>query len=195
MSSLSGKCVLVTGGARSGKSEFAEQYVAASGKKIIYIATAMVYDEEMRRRVALHQKRRPSNWQTIEAPLLPERAVLKAVNEADAVLFDCITLYLTNLMFAEDTPKNVEERQQYILEKIDQLADAAAKGPAIVVFVTNEVGLSIVPENALAREYRDLAGLVNQRLAARMQEVYLVVAGLGVELKKIAVAASAAAAK
>jgi adenosylcobinamide kinase/adenosylcobinamide-phosphate guanylyltransferase len=189
---LGGKCVLVTGGARSGKSEFAEQYAEAAGKSIIYIATAQVYDEEMRRRVALHQQRRPANWQTIEAPMAAEQAMRTAVGQADVVLFDCLTLYLTNLLFAEDTPQEVGERQQYILTQLDKLLDSACQGQATVVFVTNEVGLSIVPENALAREYRDLAGLVNQRVAARMNEVYLVVCGLGVELKKMSVAAAEA---
>ncbi|MCE5287418.1 MAG: bifunctional adenosylcobinamide kinase/adenosylcobinamide-phosphate guanylyltransferase [Pelosinus sp.] len=189
---MGGKCVLVTGGARSGKSEFAEQYVEAAGKKIIYIATAQVYDEEMRRRVTIHQERRPANWQTVEAPQAADLVMREAVETADAVLFDCLSMYLTNLVFAENTPQEVGKRQSYILEEMDRLLDAACQGKATVVFVTNEVGLSIVPENALAREFRDLAGLVNQRFARRMQEVYLVVAGLGVELKKLSVTASAA---
>lgn len=190
---LQGKCVLVTGGARSGKSEFAEKYVEAASKKVIYIATAQVYDEEMRRRVAIHQERRPVNWQTVEAPVAADLAMRKAVQEADAVLFDCLSLYLTNLMFAEDAPQEVGERQKYVLNKMEKLLDAASQGRATVVFVTNEVGLSIVPENALAREYRDLAGLINQQFAARMQEVYLVVCGMGIEIKKLSVAAGAAA--
>lgn len=190
---MAGKCVLVTGGARSGKSEFAEEYVESAGNKIIYIATAEVYDEEMRRRVATHKLRRPPNWETVEAPLRAHEAMRKAAKTADAVLFDCVTMYLTNLMFQKETPKDAGERQNYILAQIDELIDAASKGSATVVFVTNEVGLSIVPDNVVAREFRDLTGLINQRLALKCEEAYLVVCGLGIELKKLAVAAKTAA--
>jgi adenosylcobinamide kinase/adenosylcobinamide-phosphate guanylyltransferase len=185
--------VLVTGGARSGKSEFAEKYVEAAGHKIIYMATAKAYDDEMRRRIAVHQARRPANWQTVEAPLAADDKMRKAADQADVVLFDCLSMYLSNLMFTEGVPLDIGQRQKYILEQTDKLLQAACQGKATVVFVTNEVGLSIVPENALAREYRDIAGLVNQQFAACVEEVYLVVSGLGVELKKLAVAPTAAA--
>lgn len=187
-----GKCVLITGGARSGKSEFAEKYIEAAGQKIVYIATAKAYDDEMRRRIAIHRARRPANWQTVESASAAEDAMHTAVLNADAVLFDCLTMYLSNLMFAEGVPEEAGERQAFILMEMGKVLDAACQGNATVVFVTNEVGLSIVPENALAREYRDLAGLVNQEFAARAEEVYLVVSGLGVELKKLAVSAQEA---
>lgn len=184
---MAGKIVLVTGGARSGKSVFAEQYVSAAGVTVAYIATAQIYDDEMKRRVALHRRRRPENWQTFEAPYDADQAMLQAIDQAEAVLFDCLTLYTSNLLLAPDAPMSAEERYQYVTGKIDKLIDSACAGNATIVFVTNEVGMGIVPEHALAREYRDIAGLVNQKMAAVAAEVYLVVSGLAVDVKKLAV--------
>lgn len=183
---MAGKIVLVTGGARSGKSTFAEEYAAKSGRKVAYIATAQIYDDEMRERVNLHQSRRPASWKTFEAPYRADEAMLKAVQAAEMVLFDCLTLYTSNLLLAPAAPQNREERRQVVLDNIDKLLASARQGECDVIFVTNEVGLGIVPDNALAREYRDVAGLVNQKVAANADEVYVVVCGLAVELKKIA---------
>ena len=187
---MAGKIVLVTGGARSGKSVFAEQYVAEAGGAVAYIATAQVYDQEMERRVTLHRKRRPENWQTVEAPYAAEEALVLANGQVKAVLFDCLTLYTSNLLLAQNAPETAEGRYQYVIEAIGKLLTAARLMEATVVFVTNEVGMGIVPDNALAREYRDVAGLVNQKVAACADEVYLVISGLAVEIKKIAVNAS-----
>ncbi len=184
---MSGKIVLVTGGARSGKSMFAERYVAQGGRKVAYIATAQIYDEEMKERVQLHKSRRPANWVTFEAPYHADVALAQAVQSAEAVLFDCLTLYTSNLLLAEDAPTDREGRYQTIVAAIDKLLTSAKQGDADVVFVSNEVGTGIVPDNALAREYRDVAGLVNQKIAKCADEVYLVVSGLAVELKKIAI--------
>ncbi|SDE84793.1 bifunctional adenosylcobinamide kinase/adenosylcobinamide-phosphate guanylyltransferase [Sporomusa acidovorans] len=181
---MAGKIVLVTGGARSGKSTFAEEYAAKNGLRVAYIATAQIYDDEMRERVNLHQSRRPANWKTFEAPYRADEAMRQAVREADIVLFDCLTLYTSNLLLAPDAPQNREERRQVVLGSMDKLLASAKEGDGDVIFVTNEVGLGIVPDNALAREYRDIAGLVNQKVAANADEVYLVVCGLAVELKK-----------
>lgn len=184
---MAGKIVLVTGGARSGKSTFAERYAAQGKRTVAYIATAQIYDDEMKERVNIHQSRRPANWSTFEAPYKAEQAMAQAVQEADAVLFDCLTLYTSNLLLAPDAPVNREERRQAVLSAIDTLLSSAKQDRADVIFVTNEVGSGIVPDNALAREYRDIAGLVNQKVAGAADEVYLVVSGLAVELKKIAV--------
>ncbi|HMM20312.1 MAG TPA: bifunctional adenosylcobinamide kinase/adenosylcobinamide-phosphate guanylyltransferase [Selenomonadales bacterium] len=185
---MSGKIVLVTGGARSGKSAFAEGHVARLGERIAYIATAQIYDDEMKARVDLHRRRRPAGWETYEAPYGAEAVLARVAPEADAVLFDCLTLYTSNLLLAADAPATPEERLIFIRSKITLLIEAARSGRATVVFVTNEVGMGIVPDNALAREYRDAAGLVNQQVAAAAGEVYLVVSGLAVELKKLAAA-------
>lgn len=184
---MSGKMILVTGGARSGKSTFAEQYATAHGKLIAYIATAQIYDDEMQMRVTLHRERRPAEWSTYEAPYADEMTIKQAASHADVVLFDCLTLYTTNLLLAEATPKLRNERQSYILTKIDRLLHAACSSHSTIIFVTNEVGLGIVPDNALAREYRDIAGWVNQKAAALADEVYLVVSGLPIEIKKMGV--------
>jgi adenosylcobinamide kinase/adenosylcobinamide-phosphate guanylyltransferase len=184
---MSGKIVLVTGGAKSGKSALAERYVTSLGVRVAYIATAQVGDEEMAERVRVHQDRRPNQWLTLEAPYDAERAMRDAALNAEAVLFDCLTLYTSNLMLAPDAPKSTQTRKEYIKAKIVALLTAAEAVPT-VVFVTNEVGMGIVPDNAMAREYRDLAGMVNEQIAAAADEVYLVVSGMAVEIKKLAVA-------
>ncbi|MDT8901739.1 bifunctional adenosylcobinamide kinase/adenosylcobinamide-phosphate guanylyltransferase [Anaeroselena agilis] len=183
---MSGKIVLVTGGARSGKSAFAEKYVAALGVPVAYIATAETLDAEMAARVALHRARRPASWQTYEAPRAAHQALGRAAEAAGAVLFDCLTVYVANLLLDPAAAATAEERHSQITGEIARLAAAARTVSATVVFVTNEVGAGIVPDNALAREYRDLAGLANQRLAAVADEVYLVVSGIAVDIKKLA---------
>ncbi len=182
---MSGKIVLVTGGARSGKSSFAEKYVAALGVPVAYIATAETLDAEMEARVALHRARRPASWQTYEAPRAAHEALAAAAAGAGAVLFDCLTVYVANLLLDPAAPATPEERHSRIGGEIARLA-AAARAAATVVFVTNEVGAGIVPDNALAREYRDLAGLANQQIAAVADEVYLVVSGIPVNIKQLA---------
>ncbi|MDR7865935.1 MAG: bifunctional adenosylcobinamide kinase/adenosylcobinamide-phosphate guanylyltransferase [Sporomusaceae bacterium] len=181
---MSGKIVLVTGGARSGKSSFAEKYVAALGVPVAYIATAETLDPEMEARVALHRARRPATWHTYEAPRAAHEALAKAGTAA--VLFDCLTVYVANLLLDPAAPASPEERHSHIAGEIAKLAAAARAAAATVVFVTNEVGAGIVPDNALAREYRDLAGLANQQIAAVADEVYLVVSGIPVNIKQLA---------
>jgi len=173
---MSSRLVLVTGGARSGKSRFAEQRLGelAPGGPWRYVATAEALDDEMRARIAHHRARRGERWRTVEAP----RALADAVRvpaEA-AVLVDCITLWLSNGMLdgaADDA----------LLAAAGEVAAAARESGVPVVFVTNEVGGGIVPEHALARRFRDVAGWVNQRLAAACDEVFLVAAGLPLRLR------------
>lgn len=184
---MSGKIILVTGGARSGKSTFAEQYATINGKLVAYIATAQVYDSEMKARVALHRERRPVDWSTYEAPYADEATIKQAVAINDMVLFDCLTLYTTNLLLSKTELKSRQERLAFILDRVNNLLQAAKSSHSTVIFVTNEVGLGIVPDNELAREYRDIAGLVNQKAASMADEVYLVVSGIPIEIKKIAV--------
>ncbi|MCM5556464.1 bifunctional adenosylcobinamide kinase/adenosylcobinamide-phosphate guanylyltransferase [Pleomorphomonas sp. JP5] len=166
--------IFVLGGARSGKSRFAEQRTRAfAAKENIYVATAECRDDEMEKRIALHRERRGSDWRTIEAPhQLSEALSLEARNDR-AILVDCLTLWLTNRLLA-DADLQAES---------DGLAAAlqAVSGP--VVLVSNEVGLSIVPENALARRFRDEAGRLNQAIAAIADEAWFVAAGLPLRLK------------
>ena len=163
---------LVVGGARSGKSAFAERLVTANGCARRYVATAEAWDEEMRERIALHQHDRAGDWTTVEAPLdLP--AALALCEPGEAVLIDCATLWLTNHLLADhDLPAQTES-----------LIDALAACPAPVVVVSNETGWGIVPDNALARRFRDAQGRLNQRLAAEAALVVTVIAGLPLVLK------------
>lgn len=185
---MPGKLVLVTGGARSGKSEFAEKYVLHYGAKCAYIATAEILDDEMVERVRLHQARRPqTRWINFEAPYNAHEVMAKAVKEAGAVLFDCLTLYMSNLLYGKNAPQGTtEQKAQFVKAEIAKLIDAARAGAKPVVFVTNEVGAGIVPENAMAREYRDIAGWVNQQVADAADSVFYCVAGQAVDMKKLA---------
>ena len=163
---------LVLGGARSGKSRHAEALIEALPPPWTYIATAQAYDDEMRERIAEHRARRSAGWITEDAPLaLPE--AIRMVPAGRPVLVDCLTLWLTNLILAEaDT---VAASAALIA------ACQAASGP--VVLVSNEVGLGIVPDNALARRFRDEAGRLHQNLAAQAERVVFMVAGIPMQVK------------
>lgn len=166
------KIIVVTGGARSGKSVIAEAKTVTLGSSFTYIATAEVRDDEMAERVAVHQARRGDEWQTLHAPM----DLVGALRQSDGKgprLVDCLTLWLTNLILAE------QDWQKAAKDLIAILPDQ--KDP--VIFVTNEVGSGIVPENALARRFRDAAGSLNQQVAAAADEVYLAVCGLELQVK------------
>jgi adenosylcobinamide kinase/adenosylcobinamide-phosphate guanylyltransferase len=166
--------ILVLGGARSGKSAHAEALIEAQPRPWLYLATAQAWDDEMRERIALHRARRPEGWITQDVPIALAEAVAAATGP---VLVDCLTLWLTNLILAEaDLVADLEAATAALLA-----ACAAAPGP--VVLVGNEVGLGIVPDNALARRFRDAAGRLHQRLAAQADRVVLTVAGLPMIVK------------
>lgn len=175
---------MVLGGSRSGKSEFAENIAVSSGKKIIYIATAVVRDEEMAERVKLHRKRRPKDWLTVEE----EKDVLGVLGRGgseDVFLLDCATVWLTNLLFDKVLPEQdivCDRNETEILEQVVRLADSVKSGLDLIV-VSNEVGLGLVPEYPLGRFFRDLAGKTNQVLASKADSVYLVVAGIPMKIK------------
>jgi len=166
------KLTLVLGGAASGKSAFAEALVAGSARPRLYIATAQASDPEMRAKIARHIAVRGAGWQTVEAPLAVADAIAAASSDA-AILLDCATLWLGNLMFAD---RDIDHETNRLLLNI-------ATSPAPVVVVSNEVGLSPVPDHPLSRRFRDVQGLLNQRLAAAADLALLVVAGLPLVLK------------
>ena len=174
---------LVTGGARSGKSTFAEKLALKLGEgRAAYIATAQIFDSEMAYRVNLHKKRRGANWLTFESPFNADKSISLAAKNFNAILFDCVTMYLSNFLCNEDLD---DEKIFLKFEKLlDDLINAAKNSTAKVVFVSNEVGAGIVPENKLARIFRDLAGLANQKIAAQSEKVFLTVAGYAVDIKK-----------
>ena len=167
-----GSLTLVLGGARSGKSTYAESLISAQPSPWRYIATAQAFDNEMEERIAAHQSRRDECWQTVDAPHDLAQA-LAASPEGQPVLVDCLTLWLSNRMLAEAD----------IAAETEALADAVSRPTGHWVLVSNEVGSGIVPENALARRFRDEAGRLNQKIAALADEVVLVVAGLPVKVK------------
>jgi adenosylcobinamide kinase/adenosylcobinamide-phosphate guanylyltransferase len=175
------KTIFITGGARSGKSTFAEQLALQSGSKLCYVATAQSLDVEMDERISRHQQRRGDNWSTVEAPLDLSRALADNDGRYDAILVDCLTLWLTNLLLLDEVPgKESEER---IMAEVQNLAVNLSSTQTPVVIVSNEVGMGIVPENRLARIFRDIAGQANQMVAAAADEAWLVVSGIPLKLK------------
>ncbi|NIK75465.1 adenosylcobinamide kinase/adenosylcobinamide-phosphate guanylyltransferase [Paenibacillus castaneae] len=188
--------VLVTGGARSGKSSFAEQYAKHIGAHGIYIATCQLYDEEMKERVGKHRLDREAagfNWETIEEPyetiqllqrLREEFAgIVQNGDKPPVVLLDCLTLWLTNWMLRIDHESLGEFRLE---EETDKLLDAFRAFSYPLIIVTNEVGDGIVPAYPLGRKFRDEAGRLNQKVAALCERVFLVTAGIPIELKSLA---------
>lgn len=165
--------LFVLGGARSGKSRYAQARAEALGLKPVYVATAQAFDGEMRERIARHQADRGGVWTTVEAPVDLAQAVGAHAAAGTVLLVDCLTLWVSNLILGDH---DVAARTDALLHALGQAA-----GPAILV--ANEVGLGIVPDNALARRFRDEAGIVNQRVAAAVGEVQFVAAGLPLRLK------------
>lgn len=181
--------VTVTGGARSGKSSFAEKWCMKHSGSAVYIATAQAFDEEMKQRILLHKEQREQEdypWQTIEEPLHLVELLSDYANDANpaVILIDCMTLWLSNVLLAasakEESPQAIHA---YISGEIDSLVAAVGTYPGIIVIVTNEVGSGIVPEYHLGRLYRDFAGILNRKLAAISDQVFLVTAGIPIELK------------
>lgn len=181
--------ILVTGGARSGKSTYAESLAMKAGR-VLYIATAIPFDAEMRARIETHQTRRPATWGTLEAYKDLDRLLEARKDSFDCVLLDCLTVMTTNLIFddpAFDSDTATEEQkdqlQSRILHQVQKLCSWLRENHKSGILVTNEVGLGIVPENRLARFFRDVAGRVNQLAAAEADEAWLVCCGLPLKLK------------
>ena len=175
------KMTFVLGGARSGKSAFAEG-LAKKYNEVVYIATAEVKDEEMRERIQIHRARRPFNWKTVEAPFHVDEVVSNMDEKVGVVYIDCITLYITNMLLSDDR-EILKQKQLQILDEINRLSKACRESKSDVILVSNEVGLGIVPDNALSRVFRDIAGCANQILADEADEVYFMVAGIAQRIK------------
>lgn len=187
-----GRIVLVTGGARSGKSVFAETLAARHGERVAYVATATVGDAEMADRIARHRARRPAAWFTLEAPL-DILASLAAVDAGiEVVLVDCLAVWAANRLLAVGEPAEdgwwdrVGALERVLAEELDLVVTAGLAAAWDLLLVTNEVGCGVVPPTELGRAYRDLLGRLNQVAAARANDVFLVVAGLAVEITRLA---------
>lgn len=173
MSSLHSRAVFVLGGARSGKSRFAETLVSETGLERHYVATGQAWDDEMRERIAQHRADRGDLWQTHEEPVDLVARLAAIDGEARAVLVDCLTLWVTNLMMAG----------RDMAAEFAALTEFLPQAKARLVLVSNEVGLGIVPDNRMAREFRDHAGRLHQMIAAASAEVYFIAAGLPLKMK------------
>ncbi len=176
---------LILGGARSGKSRYAEAQARAAGGRVLYLATAEAIDDEMRVRIINHRAARPAEWRTCEAPRQVATALAQAWSDGrpDQVLFDCVTVWVNNVVFALGDDPAADVAQRAMDAELDALLTFIAAHPAQWLLVSNEVGLGIVPDTPLARMYRDLLGRVNQRLAATADSVLFMVAGLPMAVK------------
>jgi adenosylcobinamide kinase/adenosylcobinamide-phosphate guanylyltransferase len=179
---------LITGGARSGKSGHAQQLALEAACPVLFVATAEPGDEEMRRRIEAHRRSRPGDWQTLEATRNVGAAIRGHAGEARCVIIDCITLLVNNVIMQQmdgnSEGMDAQLIEEMVLDEVDGLLDCFRSVPAEYLVVTNEVGLGLVPYNELGRLYRDVLGKMNQMLAKYADEVYFMVAGIPVPVKK-----------
>lgn len=179
--------ILCSGGARSGKSEFAEQLALSLKGRKAYVATGQAFDDEMKDRIKKHQLRRGKEWITFEIPLYLHKNWEQIKNVSDVILIDCLTMFTTNHVFAHgdiNTQEDSNRIESIILEELRLLLqEINNSNDKTVIFVTNEIGLGIVPENKLARYFRDITGRVNREVASAANKMYLTISGVTIELK------------
>ena len=184
---MKSQIILCSGGARSGKSEFAERLALATAGRKAYVATGQAFDEEMIDRIKKHQERRGEIWNNFEVPLHLAKEWQNISQTADVILIDCLTMFTTNHMMAHGSIQGQQDANQLeatVLAELETLLAAikSCEGK-IVIFVTNEIGLGIVPDNKLARYFRDIAGRVNRTVAMAADKLYLTISGVTIELK------------
>ena len=180
-----GRLILITGGARSGKSRFAQKLAVTLSKNVMFVATAEALDADMEKRIAEHKRLRPEGWQTLEKTDGLGKSILENKGKSKVFLIDCITLLISNIFSkgCSDDQIDAELIEKLIAKELKDLISCIKKTDGIFIAVTNEVGFGIVPENRQARLYRDMLGNANQSLADFADEVYLLVAGLPLALK------------
>jgi len=180
---LGGKLILLTGGARSGKSSYAQQLAAGMDGEVLFVATAEAGDEEMRRRIENHKKSRPASWRTLEVTTDIGSHISRELGSAGVVIVDCVTLLVNNI-FNRDAGKAAADLiRKGVAAEIDGLIECMRGSDTTFIIVTNELGMGLVPAEATSRLYRDLLGRANQRLAAAANEVYLMVSGIPARIK------------
>lgn len=181
-----GQFFFITGGARSGKSRHAEDLALSLGPPVTYVATAEALDEEMEARIREHRRRRPEDWSTIEEPRAVAEVIEKIGDRGGAIIIDCLTLLISNLLFQHTAGQQDSERlQKQALTEIERLAAAAWSCRAHVILVSNELGMGLVPSYPQGRLFRDVAGWANQILAAKADKAYFLVAGHVLDLKAL----------
>ena len=184
---MKSQIILCSGGARSGKSEFAERLALATEGRKAYVATGQAFDDEMIDRIKKHQERRGEIWNNFEVPLHLAKEWQNISQTADVILIDCLTMFTTNHMMAHGSIQGQQDANQLeasVLTELESLlASIKSCEDKTVIFVTNEIGLGIVPDNKLARYFRDIAGRVNRTVAAAADKLYLTISGVTIELK------------
>ena len=178
-----GKLIFITGGARSGKSSFAEKMAANLGKPVAYLATGQSLDKEMAHRIKKHKSRRPTDWETYEEPIEVRKLVSRLGLEKEVILIDCLTLLTSNLLLKKENKMGDPQWEEEILLEIKKLAEVSYKVPAQVIIVSNEVGMGLVPDNPLGRVYRDILGRANSIIADKADEVFMMVSGIPLKIK------------
>lgn len=179
------RLIFLLGGARSGKSSYAEQWARDNGEQVLFVATAQAFDDEMQSRIENHQASRPANWQTLEEPIHITDALSAHLQTAtyDTILLDCITLLTSNILLSLPEDALETEIHEVVLQEIDNLLKLIAETESTWLVISNEVGMGVVPPTHLGRFYRDVLGRANQQLAAHADNVLLLVAGLAWKLK------------
>jgi adenosylcobinamide kinase / adenosylcobinamide-phosphate guanylyltransferase len=170
------KLILITGGCRSGKSQFALDYANRHFHKKRYLATSEALDEEMVKRIEDHKKRRGLDWQTVEEPIKIAEAIRQHEDDVEVILLDCITLWLSNLLMRQKSDHE-------IMNEVDKFIDTINQGQVSFIIVSNEVGMGIVPVDPLGRRFRDLSGMANQKIAEAAQTVVFMVSGMPIFMK------------
>jgi len=171
-----GKLIFITGGVRSGKSSYAAELARKMGKEVIFLATGSAEDEEMRKRIRLHRKARPSHWKTIEEKKDLTLVLSDISSPQKVIIIDCLGFLVSNLLLED-------QEEEFIIGQIKEIANLILEGSHIAIVISNEVGWGVVPTSRLGREFRDVLGRANQIMARYAQEVYLMVSGIPVKLK------------
>ncbi len=180
------RLTLITGGTRSGKSDFAQALASRiGGENVLFVATAEALDQEMARRIATHRTSRPTTWRTVETPRHVGKTIQDQLGESTLVLIDCMTLLVSNSLLSLGSEPDTAEAEKCVAREVAEILAVAESADASFVIVSGEVGLGLVPQNPLGRLYRDLLGQANQAIAAKSDSVILMVAGIPVDLKAL----------